>query len=279
MTGATEDAQRNTSRRGNRRANSFSDAPAAIAKRFGVSAKALRVYERAGLITPNRTTSGWRVYGQTEIERLAAILALKQLGLPLKRIAALMSGNGDLAAALALQEEALKQTKATTEEALALVRAARRRLAQRKALSTDELATLIRRSKMNDFKWTPKMEELAKKHYTQKQLHELRARPFTADDQARVGAAWESVWADIDGLGSNPDPSSAKALAIGRRAHALVSEFTKGDPALFRAAGAMNAELMQDPEAKGKMPTTEGHWKFIATVFAELKKHGEIAGN
>src|SRR5689334_15099459 len=139
------------------RANTFTDAPTAIAKRFGISAKALRVYEREGLIAPARTTSGWRVYGQAEIERLAAIVALKQLGLPLKRIATLLSGKADLEGALALQEEALKQSQAATDEALTLVRAARRRLAQHKTLSTDELATLIRRSKMNDVKWTPKM--------------------------------------------------------------------------------------------------------------------------
>src|SRR6185436_3559529 len=105
------------------RANSFTDAPTAIARRFGVSAKALRVYERSGLIAPARTVSGWRVYGQAEIERLAAIVALKQLGLPLKRVAAVLAGNADLAAALALQEEALKQARAATDEALVLVRA------------------------------------------------------------------------------------------------------------------------------------------------------------
>ena len=69
--------------------NSFADAPAAIAEQFGVSAKALRVYERLGLIRPARTQSGWRSYGPAEIERLAIIVALKQLGLPLKRIQAL----------------------------------------------------------------------------------------------------------------------------------------------------------------------------------------------
>ena len=30
---------------------------------------------------------------------------------------------------------------------------------------------------------------------------------------------------------------------------ALILEFTQGDPALFRAAGAMNSELLQDPDA------------------------------
>ena len=67
--------------------------------------------------------------------------------------------------------------------------------------------------------------------YTQEQLRELRARPFSAADQERVGAAWIKVFADIDALGPNADPGSEAALEIGRRARALINEFTQGDPA------------------------------------------------
>jgi DNA-binding transcriptional MerR regulator len=271
----TSDLQRVTTRSA-ARANSFADAPAAIAKRFGVSAKALRVYERSGLIAPARTAAGWRVYGQAEIERLAAIVALKQLGLPLKRIATLLSSKADLAAALALQEEALKQTQETAGEALVLVRAARRRLAQHKALSTDELANLIRRSKMSDIKWTPKMEDLAKKHYTAEQLAELQARDFTPADQTRVSAAWDKIYADLDALGSSADPASEQAVKIGRRAYALILEFTQGDPALFKAAGAVKSEMMNDPAYADACGTRKATFALLGRVMAELKKRGEI---
>ncbi|MBI1407566.1 MAG: MerR family DNA-binding transcriptional regulator [Caulobacter sp.] len=43
----------------------------AFAKRFGVSVKALRLYEAHGLITPDRTLAGWRAYGPGEARRLA----------------------------------------------------------------------------------------------------------------------------------------------------------------------------------------------------------------
>ncbi|MFZ2031098.1 MAG: MerR family transcriptional regulator, partial [Vitreimonas sp.] len=91
--------------------NVFQETAAAVAKRFGVSVKALRVYEELGLLKPARTVAGWRIYQQAELERLSAILALKQLGLPLKRIGELLRGKGDLAAALALQEAALEDAK------------------------------------------------------------------------------------------------------------------------------------------------------------------------
>lgn len=254
--------------------NSFADAPAAIAEQFGVSPKALRIYEKLGLIRPARTQSGWRSYGPSDVERLAIIVALKQLGLPLKRIQALMSGSVSVDSALALQEASLEEVQQQASEALRLVRSARERLAAQETLSTDELAKLIRSSRMSDAKWTEKLDEVARKHYTPEQLTDLKARPFSEADRARIGAAWMKIWADIDALGDNALPTSEAAFEIGRRAQALIGEFTQGDPALYRAAGAMNSELMKDPEAARQMQTTQKHWKFIGAVMSEIKQRG-----
>ena len=125
---------------------------------------------------------------------------------------------------------------------------------------------------MSEMKWSPRMEALAQKHYTPEQLSALRAREFTAEDQARVGAAWGDVFADIDALGASADPASAQALELGRRAWALIAEFTQGDPALFQSAGAMYREAMSDPDLSKDMPTSVIHWQFLGRVFQELKK-------
>ena len=127
---------------------------------------------------------------------------------------------------------------------------------------------------MSEFKWNDKLEALAQKHYTPEQLQEIRSRGFTPEDQQRVGAAWAQVFSDIDALGENPDPASDKALEIGRRAQALIAEFTQGDPALFQAAGKMNRDAMADPELAKDMPTKPNHWQFMGRVFAELKQRG-----
>ncbi len=58
------------------------------AKRLGVSAKALRLYEQRGLIAPIRTAAGWRAYGPDEMARAAEIVALRALGLSLAQVAA-----------------------------------------------------------------------------------------------------------------------------------------------------------------------------------------------
>lgn len=124
---------------------------------------------------------------------------------------------------------------------------------------------------MTEMKWSDKMETLAQKHYTPEQLRTLRDRPFTAEDQARVGAAWAQVFSDIDALGPDADPASAQALDVARRARALIEEFTQGDPALMQAAARMNTEALADPELKPQMPMGGHHFAFISKAVAALK--------
>jgi DNA-binding transcriptional MerR regulator len=58
-----------------------------VAARSGVSAKALRYYEEIGLMTPaDRTASGYRLYDDTVLDRLAFIRGCQALGFSLGEI-------------------------------------------------------------------------------------------------------------------------------------------------------------------------------------------------
>lgn len=82
--------------------------PADIAKKLGLTVKALRVYEREGLVAPHRLSTGWRVYGPEQAESLHAVIALRGLGFTLKHIKSLMDGGAvDLGAMLTNQRQAL----------------------------------------------------------------------------------------------------------------------------------------------------------------------------
>jgi len=50
----------------------------------------LRCYDRLGLLTPPRTQTGYRVYGEKDLETLEQIVALKFIGLPLDKIKSLL---------------------------------------------------------------------------------------------------------------------------------------------------------------------------------------------
>ena len=57
-----------------------------VARRTGLTCRALRFYEARGLLAPLRTYSGRRLYGRGELERIKQILALKRAGLSLAQI-------------------------------------------------------------------------------------------------------------------------------------------------------------------------------------------------
>ena len=59
-----------------------------FAKLAGTNLRTLRYYEELGLIKPaSRSDGGFRMYQRTQLERIAAIKRLQDLGLPLKEIA------------------------------------------------------------------------------------------------------------------------------------------------------------------------------------------------
>ena len=118
--------------------------PSAAAQRLGVSAKALRLYEQHGLITPGRTAAGWRAYGPDEMARAVEIVTLRALGLSLAQIARVLGDDPQglepaLAAHQVTLEGRIRQLVGTVEK----VRDLRAGLAQGKSPTAGELVRLL----------------------------------------------------------------------------------------------------------------------------------------
>lgn len=63
-----------------------------VARRAGVSTRALRYYEEQGLLCADRTHSGQRVYPASAVERVRLIQQLFTAGLPSRTIVRLLPG-------------------------------------------------------------------------------------------------------------------------------------------------------------------------------------------
>lgn len=85
-----------------------------MARRFGLSQRALRFYENKGLLMPRRKGAA-RLYSPADIERLALVLKAKRLGFTLSEIR-------DLLTAPVEQVRPLEQRKLEIESALAELR-------------------------------------------------------------------------------------------------------------------------------------------------------------
>jgi len=58
-----------------------------LGKLAGISTRTLRYYDEIGILKPARiNSSGYRIYGQAEVDRLQQILFFRELGFPLERI-------------------------------------------------------------------------------------------------------------------------------------------------------------------------------------------------
>jgi DNA-binding transcriptional MerR regulator len=117
---------------------------AEAARRLGVSAKALRLYEQRGLLVPVRSAAGWRAYGPEEMGRAGEIATLRALGFSLAQVARVLQGDPEglepaLAAHQATLEGRLRQLAGTIER----VHGLRDGLARGRAPTAGELASLI----------------------------------------------------------------------------------------------------------------------------------------
>jgi DNA-binding transcriptional MerR regulator len=107
-----------------------------VADRVDLSLRTIRYYEEIGLVSPSgRTEGGFRLYTESDIDRLHLVKALKPVGMPLEMISELLDcadqitdGEGDLgeierrlesvlATALGRCDE-LEQTLAVARESL-----------------------------------------------------------------------------------------------------------------------------------------------------------------
>jgi DNA-binding transcriptional MerR regulator len=93
-----------------------------FARASGLSPKALRLYERSGLLVPHRVgAGGYRTYLGAQVERARRIRLLRQMDMPLAVVAEVMAQQGGQALERAeawwrAQEEALRSRRAALAE-------------------------------------------------------------------------------------------------------------------------------------------------------------------
>jgi DNA-binding transcriptional MerR regulator len=119
--------------------------PSEAAKQLGVSAKALRVYEHRGLITPVRTLAGWRAYGPAQMARAREIVELRMLGLSLRDVARVFGGDAQtLERTLAAHEAILEDRVRELSDTVSKVRGLRAELSRGKVPAARELICLLK---------------------------------------------------------------------------------------------------------------------------------------
>ncbi|WP_416971527.1 MerR family transcriptional regulator [Streptomyces sp. 4F14] len=109
----------------------------AFAARSRLSAKALRLYDRLGLLTPAHVdaASGYRYYRADQIERARLVALLRRLDMPLARVAAVVEADG--AQGAGLLDAYWSEAESLHAERRALAGYLRRRMTGRSQEMTD----------------------------------------------------------------------------------------------------------------------------------------------
>jgi DNA-binding transcriptional MerR regulator len=190
----------------------------------GVTVKTLHHYDRLGLLCPQRTASGYRVYADADLRRLAQITALKLVGVPLKGIAPLLKGGSStLDEVLRSQREVLMLKRQSLDRAIEAIDEAGRRRQAGGSADADILRALIEAIEMQN-------NDSALKVFFDEEVF-VRWR---SDHPDWPGPDWHSLLGEVE-RSLDTDPASPAAQALLERWNSLVEADIGKDPAVRRA--------------------------------------------
>jgi MerR family transcriptional regulator, thiopeptide resistance regulator len=200
-----------------------------FAKEAGVTVRTLHLYDRLGLLSPAaRTDSGYRLYGEAELERLEQILALRFIGFRLEHIKQLLAGpKWPLVVALRMQHEIIAHQKRRLDAAMQAIEQAESTLvADDSADRWKVLCDVIEALKMeSDYNWTQNYYNEA----AREKLEEMRKNtPPEVIEQGQRD--WTALLAEVEeAVSRDEEPAGEHALSLAARWRALIGQFTKGD--------------------------------------------------
>jgi DNA-binding transcriptional MerR regulator len=184
-----------------------------VARRTGLTSRALRFYEARGLLSPLRTYSGRRLYGRGELERIQQILALKRAGLTISQIAGLVAhASIDLAVLVDAQLRTIEERKAELEQAKALLLSIKSRIDRGEPVDAATFCSLIRQGEkiMEAEDWKKVTDRYFSK---EEQEHWAEHPPEPQFDQAEYSRKWSELGERVQAaIPKGPESREAQAL-------------------------------------------------------------------
>jgi DNA-binding transcriptional MerR regulator len=209
-----------------------------LATATGLTVRTLHHYDHVGLVCPSmRTASGYRLYDESDVQRLYEVLALRQLGLSLEDIGAALSGTSLLA-------ELLTQHRDHLDRRLVAMRTLRAQLTTMLASLRDtdsadvtDFLALIRK--------VVTVDETVKKYFSDTQLAELAERREQVGEQAiaDVQQSWQTLIPRVQqAVEAGTDPVSPEGQELAREWMELIESFHGGDDGLRDSLYRMQAD-------------------------------------
>ena len=235
-----------------------------LAKRSGLTVRALHHYEKMGLLPPSgRTQAGYRLYAERDVRVLHRILAYRQMGVVLKEIGPLLCADAPPLRDVLTRQLAAAKAELARQQALV---ATLERVAQRAQKGndqgdlTDELLGLMR------------LMRTYERYFSENELQQLR------EMQARLGdEGLQHIKAEVavllpamrDAMEAGTDPHGPAVAVLARRWLALDRLFPVDDS--LRDKG--RAMLAEEPGLQSETGITPALIAFIDQAVLAAKKN------
>ena len=240
-----------------------------VAKRTGLTSRALRFYEARGLLKPLRTYSGRRLYGRGELERIQQILALKRAGLSLAQIGKLTArGNMDLGAVVDAQLKVIEERKAELDEANALLLSVKSRIDRGEPVAAETFCSLIRQGDkiMEAEDWKKVTDRYFSKEDQEHWAERMKDAGPQDFDQAEYSRKWKDLGDRVEAaIPSGPD--SAEAQALYDEWQALLAPFKAvASPEMMQGATKLYERMDEWHGDVPQAPFTPEAFRFIQEI-------------
>ncbi|MCV2354623.1 MerR family transcriptional regulator [Paucibacter sp. B2R-40] len=213
-----------------------------LAKRCGLTVRALHHYEKLGLLKPSgRSEAGYRLYNEADVLRLHRLLAYRHSGLALKQIGVLLEAeNPPLLEVLSRHIAEVERNLGRQQRLLRALKSVAERAAQVEARASEAGVSDVGVEEPDVSEHllaTMGMMQRYEKYFNEDDFARLEARRIALGTEALQAseAEWPALIRAVhEEMARGTDPASARVRALVARWQALMAQFT-GDDAEVRA--------------------------------------------
>ncbi len=203
----------------------------AVAKKMGVTVRALQHYDKEGLLSPSAMSAGGRrLYTDKDIIKLHQILSLKHLGFSLDDIRDRLIPLGtpaDVAQVLSEQAAVVQEKIASLTESLSRIEALKAEVLEMQSVDFKKYADIIVNLEMkNDFYWLIK-------HFDSETLDHIRSR---FDKESGIVFLQKFLHLQDEAIrlqDAGVPAGSSEGLQFAKAYWDMILEFTNGDAAML----------------------------------------------
>src|SRR4051794_31826515 len=228
---------------------------AAFAALAGVTVRALHHYDRLALLRPRRSSAGYRLYSERDLETLEEIVALKFIGVPLKAIAGIRrQARGAFVDVLRAQREALEARRNALSRAITAVASAERAL--RSGAPPD--AALFRQI-MEVMHMDTAHDDTVAKYSEMLRAKVAHLTSLSEEQRATLRAQWSELIAEVKSA-LDDDPAGSRAQQLLDRWTGLLQSLTGTDPAKTVAPNSEDIAFRATPDLRDALWARRAEW-------------------